>query len=227
MIFAFICACAGSHLAPRVEHPMTLKFQWSRLTALGFFLAVWCATNATMAALLGLTTAFLLCCSLIEGGSMGCGVSGPTESVFEAMTLEVTASLPMDTWGVFLYQAVACLRYLAVRRLVTSYTFYQALWYGRRHRRVRRRIRKVFEAPLRFRRYWFLILKERAGYEAAWVGFPMRRFPRYHLIATIWGPVALWGSALLTGVLTFLGLTAAFARLQALAWVGVAKLRRL
>lgn len=57
--------------------------------------------------------------------------------------------------------------------------FYQGLWYNKKYRRTRKKIRRFFESPIRLRRYWYLTCRWEMRAELAWLGVPFRQYPQF------------------------------------------------
>lgn len=70
--------------------------------------------------------------------------------------LNLGGLFPLARWGRYIGPSVSG----ASRRLtvaaVAFQLFYQGLWYNKKYRRTRKKIRRCLESPIRLRRYWYL-----------------------------------------------------------------------
>jgi hypothetical protein len=65
------------------------------------------------------------------------------------------------------------------------------LWYNRKYRRTRKKIRHLLETPIRLRRYWYLTCRWEIRAELAWFGVPFRQYPQFKCGNTFLGLILI------------------------------------
>lgn len=101
--------------------------------------------------------------------------------------LNLGGFFPLARWGRFIRPFVLN----AARRLIVAarelQLFYQGLWFNRKYRRTRKKIRRFFEAPIRLRRSWYLTFRWEIRAELAWLGATFRQYPQFKWRKTFLG----------------------------------------
>lgn len=120
--------------------------------------------------------------------------------------LNLGGFFPLVRWGGVIGPFVSNTATKLVVAATKFQLFYQGLWYNRKYRRTRKKIRHFFETPIRLRRYWYLTCRWEIRFELAWIGVPFRQYPQFKCGNTFLGLTLRKSTQLMSHVSLLLGL---------------------